>query len=136
LGVAARPRIGGCPAAGPGRRQPTGVRYPCRRRCLARRRRRRRLRRAWRRGERGAPARQGRFRCRARGRVRQEEEVVTRQTDWEYLRPLLLEAIGDTLYMVGVAIAVAAVLGTAMGIGLYVSRRGGLFASRAAYHVL
>ena len=49
---------------------------------------------------------------------------------------LLLEAIGDTLYMVGVAIAVAAVLGTAMGIGLYVTRRGGLFASRAAYTVL
>ena len=61
---------------------------------------------------------------------------MTRQTDWEYLRPLLLEAIGDTLYMVGVAIAVAAVLGTAMGIGLYVTRRGGLFASRAAYTVL
>ena len=62
--------------------------------------------------------------------------MVTRVTDWEYLRPLLFEAIGDTLYMVFVAIAVAAVAGTAMGIGLYVTRRGGLFASRAAYTVL
>jgi D-methionine transport system permease protein len=62
--------------------------------------------------------------------------VVSRATDWEYLQPLLIEAIGDTLYMVLVAIAVAAVFGTAMGIGLYVTRRGGLFASRPAYTVL
>jgi len=62
--------------------------------------------------------------------------MVTRTTDWEYLRPLLIEALGDTLYMVGVALAVAAVFGTLMGIGLYVTRRGGLFASRGVYTVL
>lgn len=61
---------------------------------------------------------------------------MTRATDWEYLRPLLVESIGETLYMVGVAIAVAAVFGTAMGIGLYVTRRGGLFASRTAFTAL
>lgn len=62
--------------------------------------------------------------------------ITARETDWEYLRPLLLEAIGETLYMVGAALAAAAVFGLLLGIGLYTTRRGGLFGNRALYTVL
>lgn len=54
-------------------------------------------------------------------------------TDWEYLQPLLIKAIGQTLYMVSVALAVAAVVGTVLGVALYTTRRGGLFGNRAVY---
>lgn len=62
--------------------------------------------------------------------------ITARETDWEYLRPLLLKAIGETLFMVGAALAAAAVLGLLLGIGLYTTRRGGLFGNRALYTVL
>lgn len=62
--------------------------------------------------------------------------ITARETDWEYLRPLLLKAIGETLYMVGAALAAAAVFGLLLGIGLYTTRRGGLFGNRALYTVL
>ena len=62
--------------------------------------------------------------------------ITARETNWEYLRPLLLEAIGETLYMVAVALAAAAVVGLLLGIGLYTTRRGGLFGNRALYTVL
>jgi D-methionine transport system permease protein len=58
---------------------------------------------------------------------------VKRETDWEYLLPLLWEALRDTAYMVTVALAIAAVAGMALGIGLYVTRRGGLRANRAVF---
>lgn len=57
-------------------------------------------------------------------------------TDWEYLRPLLGKAFGETLQMVSVALLFAGVAGLAIGIGLYVTRRGNLFANRAAFTVL
>ena len=56
-------------------------------------------------------------------------------TDWEYLTPLLWKSIGETLYMVSASLAVAAVVGLALGIGLYTTRRGGLFGNRALYTV-
>ncbi len=62
--------------------------------------------------------------------------MVTAATDWEYLRPLLLASINETLYMVGAALLVALVVGLALGVGLYVTRRGGLLANRAVYTVL
>ena len=55
------------------------------------------------------------------------------ETDWDYLLPLLVEALGDTAYMVSISLAVAAVVGLALGIGLYVARRGNLFANRATF---
>ncbi|WP_024286712.1 methionine ABC transporter permease [Cellulomonas sp. KRMCY2] len=57
-------------------------------------------------------------------------------TDWDYLRPLLVKAFGETLQMVSVALLVAGVVGLAIGIGLYVTRRGSLLANRAAFTVL
>lgn len=54
-------------------------------------------------------------------------------TDWDYLLPLLWEALTDTAVMVGTALAVAAVVGLALGIGLYVTRRGGLRGNRVVF---
>jgi len=53
-----------------------------------------------------------------------------RQTDWEYLGPLLWQALVDTAYMVATSLAIALVVGTALGVGLYVTRRRGLLANR------
>ena len=58
------------------------------------------------------------------------------ETDWEYLTPLLTASIGQTLYMVGVALLVALVVGLTLGVGLYVTRRGGLLANRTIYTVI
>lgn len=54
-------------------------------------------------------------------------------TDWDYFVPLLWEALTDTAVMVGTALAVAAVVGLALGVGLYVTRRGGLRGNRVAF---
>ena len=58
---------------------------------------------------------------------------MSRGTDWDYLLPLLWEALADTAVMVGSALAVAAVVGLALGVGLYVTRRGGLRANRVVF---
>ena len=58
---------------------------------------------------------------------------MNRETDWEYLLPLLWEALGDTAVMVTTALGVALVAGLALGIGLFVTRRGGLRANRAVF---
>lgn len=54
-------------------------------------------------------------------------------TDWDYLLPLLWEALRDTAFMVTVALAVAAVVGLALGVGLYVTRRGSLRQNRVLH---
>ena len=54
-------------------------------------------------------------------------------TDWDYLLPLLREALVDTGYMVSISLAIAAVVGLALGIGLYVTRRGGLVGNRPVH---
>lgn len=58
---------------------------------------------------------------------------MNRDTDWEYLLPLLWEALGDTAVMVTTALGVALVAGLALGIGLFVTRRGGLRANRVVF---
>lgn len=57
-------------------------------------------------------------------------------TDWGYLGPLLQKALGETAYMVTVALLVAGVVGLALGIGLYTARRGGLLSNRPVFGVL
>lgn len=57
-------------------------------------------------------------------------------TDWDYLRPLLTRAFGETLLMVSVSLAVAGVVGLALGIGLYLTRRGNLLAHRPVFGLL
>ncbi len=57
-------------------------------------------------------------------------------TDWGYLGPLLQKALGETAYMVSLALLVAGVVGLALGIGLYTARRGGLLSNRGVFGVL
>lgn len=55
--------------------------------------------------------------------------------DWEYYGPKLWEAFGDTLYMVTWAFLIGGVLGLLVGLLLYTTRPGGIFANRAVYLV-
>lgn len=55
---------------------------------------------------------------------------------WDRHGPILLEAIGDTLYMVLATMVIGGLLGLLWGIGLYVTRRGGLLANRWVFGVL
>ena len=57
-------------------------------------------------------------------------------TDWETLGPVLLDAIGQTLWMVSATLVVGGVLGLVLGILLYTTRPGGLLANRVVYTVL
>lgn len=61
---------------------------------------------------------------------------MNRETDWDYLLPLLGRAVGETVQMVGISLAIAAVLGLVMGVAVYVTRRGGVLANRAVFAVL
>jgi D-methionine transport system permease protein len=56
--------------------------------------------------------------------------------DWSTLTPILLDAIRETLYMVTVTIAVAGVLGMAMGVLLYATRKGNLLENVVVFTVL
>lgn len=55
--------------------------------------------------------------------------------DWGYYGPELMTAVGDTLYMVGWAFLLGGVLGLLVGLVLYTTRPGGIFANRAVYLV-
>nr|WP_040835334.1 methionine ABC transporter permease [Nocardia brevicatena] len=57
------------------------------------------------------------------------------QTDWDKLRPVLLESIGTTIYLVAVTFVVAGLIGLSLGTALYTTRRGGLLAN-APIHLL
>ncbi|WP_405498612.1 methionine ABC transporter permease [Nocardia sp. NBC_00511] len=50
-------------------------------------------------------------------------------TDWGRLRPVLSEAIGTTVYLVGVTFLVGGVIGLGLGTLLYATRKGGLLSS-------
>jgi D-methionine transport system permease protein len=56
--------------------------------------------------------------------------------DWSFLGPILLEALGDTLYMVSVSLLVGGLAGLAIGLGLYVTRSGNLLANAPVFAVL
>lgn len=56
--------------------------------------------------------------------------------DWGYYGPELLTAVGDTLYMVGWAFILGGVLGLLVGLLLYTTRPGGIFANRAVYVIM
>lgn len=57
------------------------------------------------------------------------------QTDWGRLRPVLLESIGTTIYLVAATFVVAGLIGLFLGTALYTTRRGGLLAN-APTHLL
>lgn len=56
--------------------------------------------------------------------------------NWPVFGPELITAIAETLLMVGVALAAAGVFGTALGVLLYVTRRGGLLANSVLFNVV
>ncbi|MEU3012980.1 methionine ABC transporter permease [Nocardia asteroides] len=58
------------------------------------------------------------------------------ETNWEKLRPTLFEAIGTTVYLVGVTFVVAGAIGLVLGTSLYTTRKGGLLANAPVYLVL
>ncbi|PKV81423.1 methionine ABC transporter permease [Nocardia fluminea] len=58
------------------------------------------------------------------------------ETNWEKLRPTLFEAIGTTIYLVGVTFVVAGLVGLVLGTALYTTRKGGLLANGPVYFVL
>ncbi|PFG34355.1 methionine ABC transporter permease [Sanguibacter antarcticus] len=56
--------------------------------------------------------------------------------DWTFLSPILVEALGDTLYMVSVSMLVGGVVGLLLGLGLYVARTGNLLSNGPVFAVL
>ena len=56
--------------------------------------------------------------------------------EWSALAPQLLSATGQTLYMVAVTLVLAGLIGLAVGMGLYVTRRGSIMENGAVFTVL
>ena len=54
---------------------------------------------------------------------------------WETLTPVLLRSIGETVYMVAVALSISGIVGLAIGAALYATRPGNLFANRPLFLV-
>lgn len=63
--------------------------------------------------------------------MRTENEFI-----WDFHGPLLVERLGETLYMVSVTLLIGGLLGLLLGLSLYTTRRGGLLANRAVFAVL
>jgi len=57
-------------------------------------------------------------------------------TDWSTLWPVYVESIGQTLWMVVATLVLGGVLGLALGVLLYTTRRGGLLENRTLFTVL
>lgn len=55
---------------------------------------------------------------------------------WDTLWPVLLQSIGETVYMVAVSLAIAGVVGLVIGAALYATRPGNLFQNRVVFSVL
>ncbi|MDM8083334.1 methionine ABC transporter permease [Cellulomonas cellasea] len=55
---------------------------------------------------------------------------------WDVLLPILWESLGETLYMVSVTLLVGGFAGLLLGLALYTTRKGNLFASGPGFTVL
>lgn len=56
--------------------------------------------------------------------------------DWAFHGPKLLEAAGETLYMVSATLLIGGLLGLVLGVALYTTRRGGLLSNRGVFGLL
>ena len=56
--------------------------------------------------------------------------------EWSALGPQLLSATGQTLYMVSVTLVLAGLIGLAVGMGLYVTRRGSILENGPVFAAL
>ncbi|EWC62313.1 Methionine ABC transporter permease protein [Actinokineospora spheciospongiae] len=57
-------------------------------------------------------------------------------TDWNTLWPVLLDSVGQTLWMVAATLVVGGFLGLLLGIALYITRAGGIVPNRVVHTVL
>jgi len=55
--------------------------------------------------------------------------------DWSFYGPKLLEALGQTVYMVLATLFIGGILGMGLGLALYTTRRGGLLANRIVFGI-
>lgn len=52
---------------------------------------------------------------------------------WETLTPVFLRSVGETVYMVAIALSISGVVGLAIGAALYATRPGNLFANAPTF---
>lgn len=62
--------------------------------------------------------------------------IAENSWNWDQHGPLLWTSIGETLQMVSVTLLVGGILGLILGLALYATKRGGLYANRAVYGIL
>lgn len=62
--------------------------------------------------------------------------MLTATTDWDRLGPVLVKAIGETFQMVSIAMLLGGVIGLLMGLTLYTTRSGHLFANKVVFTVV
>ncbi len=60
----------------------------------------------------------------------------TGKTDWDRMFPELLNSLGDTLIMVCFALLIGGALGLTLGMALYLTRAGNLFANKVVFAIL
>lgn len=58
------------------------------------------------------------------------------KADWSTFWPKVLDATGETVYMVLITLALSTVCGLAVGLTLYATRRGGVLPNRLVHAVL
>lgn len=63
-------------------------------------------------------------------------KVITADTDWSALRPVLWESVGQTLLMVSATIALGGLFGLVLGVLLNTTRRGGIMANPTVHTIL
>ncbi|MDY5785928.1 MULTISPECIES: methionine ABC transporter permease [unclassified Corynebacterium] len=63
-------------------------------------------------------------------------ETILAQPNWERLGPTFLEAIGDTLVMVGITMLVGGFFGLVLGVLLYSTRSSGILSNRPVYWII
>lgn len=62
--------------------------------------------------------------------------MISQETNLPELWPLIGTATWETVYMVAITLAIGGVLGLGVGLALYATRAGGLFANRVSFSVL
>lgn len=63
-------------------------------------------------------------------------EFILAQPNWDRLGPTFVDAIGDTLWMVGITLLVGGICGLILGVFLYTTRPGGILQNRVVYWVI
>lgn len=62
--------------------------------------------------------------------------LLNSKTDWDRMFPEMMSSLGETLYMVAIALVVGGLLGLALGLSLYLTRAGNLFDNKIVFNIL